>query len=692
MGDVYLNKSIKFKCVYNAVFNAALSSSNVSIKGEKAILATTPLTCISPGVCPLPECLLPNGQPGPCIHFGKLHVSPNWTDTSSAALKVNGQKVLSSSSFCPCSLGIKITPEQFGSINVSDSVSSFDVSFTDSSHEDICENKTSANENADSLEESFLENCKYALCNYKNCDKARECKYINTPHSIRNFAPFDGDADLLKKNMANLNREIYDSECNKITETLSCKNINYQVQHHHMISSLQCYDKLPELVKIGNFYGFNINNAYNGICLPSGGGYSASDDLDEKTSISFGAMDQIGKQWHVGGHSMKLLINSLQKIPAFVEKALGQGTTSVITSYDQSVRDLLNKFLLNNKNKYMDSCRLENYEKQSEEFKLLMNRIADRLRQKLINFNVSPDADSFKWFYISKMSLYYAYEDILKDCWNKTPMIENKRKLGLVLAGGGGKGAYQIGVWKYLHEIGLDSAFSVVSGTSVGALNAVLFANGDIELAERIWTEQIETRILSDNTNRIFEGDSFNFGTIFGNIITNGLFSRDGLCDIINREIDLNFFRSCKKHVYATCTRLPDMTGVPFLLNNLNKETCIQALLATSAIPGVFKPERVESGLYYDGGIVPKNNIPVLPVEEELCSHVVVIPLNRESEVKFHSLSDSDVTIIRPSADLGNLLGGTLNFTSEKARTLIALGYSDASTIYADELQRIVSA
>ncbi len=42
--------------------------------------------------------------------------------------------------------------------------------------------------------------------------------------------------------------------------------------------------------------------------------------------------------------------------------------------------------------------------------------------------------------------------------------------IGLVLAGGGGKGAYQIGVWKYLHEVGLDRNITAVSGTSVQSL------------------------------------------------------------------------------------------------------------------------------------------------------------------------------------------------------------------------------
>lgn len=58
-------------------------------------------------------------------------------------------------------------------------------------------------------------------------------------------------------------------------------------------------------------------------------------------------------------------------------------------------------------------------------------------------------------------------------------------QIGLVLAGGGGKGAYQIGVWRYLKEKGLDQYVGGVSGTSVGALNAVLFAAGDIFAAEK---------------------------------------------------------------------------------------------------------------------------------------------------------------------------------------------------------------
>lgn len=70
-------------------------------------------------------------------------------------------------------------------------------------------------------------------------------------------------------------------------------------------------------------------------------------------------------------------------------------------------------------------------------------------------------------------------------------------KLGIVLDGGGGRGAYQIGVWKYLKESKLYNSISAISGTSVGGLNSCLFALDEYNLAETIWTQKIQDKILS---------------------------------------------------------------------------------------------------------------------------------------------------------------------------------------------------
>lgn len=52
-------------------------------------------------------------------------------------------------------------------------------------------------------------------------------------------------------------------------------------------------------------------------------------------------------------------------------------------------------------------------------------------------------------------------------------------KTAIVLAGGGSRGAYQLGVWKALREMGVD--YQLVTGTSVGALNGTLMVQQDYE-------------------------------------------------------------------------------------------------------------------------------------------------------------------------------------------------------------------
>lgn len=59
-------------------------------------------------------------------------------------------------------------------------------------------------------------------------------------------------------------------------------------------------------------------------------------------------------------------------------------------------------------------------------------------------------------------------------------------RIGLVLTGGGGKGAYEIGVWRGLVAKGITN-FAAISGTSIGGLNGYLVARGNLDDAEELW-------------------------------------------------------------------------------------------------------------------------------------------------------------------------------------------------------------
>ena len=74
------------------------------------------------------------------------------------------------------------------------------------------------------------------------------------------------------------------------------------------------------------------------------------------------------------------------------------------------------------------------------------------------------------------------------------PVIDLSKEYGLVLDGGGARGAYQIGAWKALHEAGVR--IRGIAGTSVGALNGALICMGDVDEAEHIWKEMTFSKVM----------------------------------------------------------------------------------------------------------------------------------------------------------------------------------------------------
>lgn len=88
----------------------------------------------------------------------------------------------------------------------------------------------------------------------------------------------------------------------------------------------------------------------------------------------------------------------------------------------------------------------------------------------------------------------------IASCLASTP---GEEPLGLVLGGGGAKGAYQVGVWETLVEEGFAPRIKAFSGTSVGAINSALFATcSDTGRMERVWLESLP-KVMVPNETRV---------------------------------------------------------------------------------------------------------------------------------------------------------------------------------------------
>ena len=81
--------------------------------------------------------------------------------------------------------------------------------------------------------------------------------------------------------------------------------------------------------------------------------------------------------------------------------------------------------------------------------------------------------------------------------------IRGESQLGLVLSGGGAKGAYEVGVWEVLKETYVADNVCAISGTSIGAINAALFASvPNPDVIKSVWLDEIGG-ILSVSANAL---------------------------------------------------------------------------------------------------------------------------------------------------------------------------------------------
>jgi predicted acylesterase/phospholipase RssA len=95
---------------------------------------------------------------------------------------------------------------------------------------------------------------------------------------------------------------------------------------------------------------------------------------------------------------------------------------------------------------------------------------------------------------LAQTAMTPAPDQIGPDDWNlRSEKVTRNRKTALVLSGGIAQGVYESGVVKSLLKRGYT--FDVICGTSIGALNGALIAQGDHEMLEHIWANLGKTPI-----------------------------------------------------------------------------------------------------------------------------------------------------------------------------------------------------
>jgi NTE family protein len=228
----------------------------------------------------------------------------------------------------------------------------------------------------------------------------------------------------------------------------------------------------------------------------------------------------------------------------------------------------------------------------------------------------------------------------------KSKSVKNRPRIGLVLGGGGARGAAHIGVLKALEELRIP--IDAVAGTSVGAIIGGMYAAGtpvaDIEreILAIDWVEMFADDTVRPDLSFRRKEDDFDFLIEFGfGVNSNGVMLPRGF---VQGQKTMLFFRRVLWPVYnvrdfddlpipfrAVATDL--LTGKPVIIG---EGDLAMAMRASMAVPGVYAPVELDGHLLVDGGLT--SNLPVQVMRDMNVDIIIAVdvgyPLNRADNLR----------------------------------------------------------
>ena len=181
-----------------------------------------------------------------------------------------------------------------------------------------------------------------------------------------------------------------------------------------------------------------------------------------------------------------------------------------------------------------------------------------------------------------------------------------------VLAGGGSLGAVEVGMLQALLDWGESPAFVV--GASAGAINAAYFAavptRDGVEELRRVWCSIRRRDVLPFGLPGLL-------GALFGR--KGHLVDSRGLRHVLERNLPCDHLEHAVIPVHIVATEL--LSGHEVILSS---GPAVEAVLASTAIPGVFPPVKIGSHTLVDGGVA--NNAPISVAIALGALSVIVLP------------------------------------------------------------------
>ena len=249
-------------------------------------------------------------------------------------------------------------------------------------------------------------------------------------------------------------------------------------------------------------------------------------------------------------------------------------------------------------------------------------------------------------------------------------------KRGLVLQGGGAKGAYEAGAIKALTQKKIY--FDCAAGTSIGAVNAAFYATKKLDAMYKLWLNTdydeifgIDCELIHKFANGIFKKSDIKKGfDMLSEIIENKGIDTTNMKAFLAKHIKEKQFRRSKIDFAMNTYNLTDRCPVEVFKKDIPEGKIVEYIMSSAYLP-FFKFEKIIDGKYYiDGGVY--SDCPVDMLIDEGYDEIYVIKAYR-GKIKYKKKKNVKIHIIEPRENLGSIM----SFTKDAAKYRMQLGYYD---------------
>ncbi len=257
------------------------------------------------------------------------------------------------------------------------------------------------------------------------------------------------------------------------------------------------------------------------------------------------------------------------------------------------------------------------------------------------------------------------------------------KNIALVFSGGGARGAYQVGVWQALIDLGISERIAGAYGTSVGAINGAAFVQQDIQLAKDIWSSLSYQRVFADfnEDTRSVRPRKRYYKWVKGTIRNRGM-DVTPLKDLLRRSLNEVSIRSSPLSFGLVTYDLTNRSALYLTKPDIPQGTLVEYIIASATFP-TFQPHRIGNRKYIDGGIVDNRPVGFLARDTSVDTIICVdVTMARHFWMNKKSGGRHRMIYVRPS----RLLGSPLAFRKDKILRNLLMGYDDAMEQLSDQI------